>query len=150
MSRIDFSQATSAKVLTQNALAEARSGADQRLTALVEQAMTGLTGPLPLSEKLAWPTKEAAARACLEGKPTVAERAIIGAEADERGETPEALARRIVARAESWHQASARLAGIRHRMGVLIGLAEGGETIAKALEEAETLMAAAMGPAIAD
>lgn len=138
--RIDFSKAQSIETCAQAGLNAARGAAGRRLALLIETAMTELSGPLPLEEKLAFPAKEAAARALLAGEAAAAQLELISVEAEAAGETPEALARRVVARAGDWHAALARLTGLRRRVAAAVAGAATPEAVEEALALAEQLV----------
>jgi hypothetical protein len=137
--QIDFSKVQSAEARAKAVLVAARLGAEARLATLIEAALTELTGPLPLAERLSWPIKEAAARAVLDDSASPAEIALLEAEAFETGESVAALAARIVARAAAWNRAVADLSGLRRRIAAAIAHAPDPQAVAKALAEAEVL-----------
>jgi len=88
-------------------------------TALDRTALT-VAGSAPVAEMVSWPVKEAAARAVLAGSATPGDSAMIATEAAITGETATALARRIVARADTFRAAAARIAGLRRKYTALI------------------------------
>ena len=114
-------------------LARARAEAQAEVIALIDARAETITGGVPLVERLSWGPKEAAARALLAGTPGPQDQAMIAAEARLRGEAPQVLARRIVARADQWRALAAELAAHRHAAAEAIDRATGEDALAEAL-----------------
>lgn len=140
MSRIDFSRVVMAERLRADLVHSARATAEARLLAMIEAETQVLSGAVPLAEKLMWATKEEAARACLAGQADAGQSALLEAEAAMTGEAVDALAARILAKAEAMQAHVSRLVGIRRR--VVAALAEAGdpEAMEEALAEGRALM----------
>lgn len=102
-----------------------KASAKSRVAARADQIADMITGTVPLSERLSWPTKEAAARAVLAGTATAVQQSLIGAEAQVTGETPAALASSIVAKADAYIVAAGLIAGLRRKtMAAIDALAD--------------------------
>lgn len=116
------------------ALEAARDHArDQMLRALSEAAVA-MTGPVPQVERDSWPTKAAAARAHLAGTATDKQQEMLAAEAAETGEAVDALVARVVANADAYEVAAARIAGIRRRIAAEVAAATTPAQIAAAMQ----------------
>lgn len=87
--------------------------AKEALTAWATKAATSITGPVPPDEKIAWPTKEAAARAILSDEATPEQITMIATEAAFTGEAVPELCTKIVARADLFRSVVAAISGIR-------------------------------------
>lgn len=87
--------------------------AKEALTAWATKAAASITGPVPPDEKIAWPTKEAAARAILSGEATPEQITMIATEAAFTGEAAPELCTKIVARADLFRSVVAAISGIR-------------------------------------
>ena len=90
-------------------LARARMTAQAQLCDWIEGQLAPFTAGVPLAEQQGWPVKTARARAHLEGLPDAA----ILLEAQANDEDPDALARRILDRAEEFALTVATLTGLR-------------------------------------
>lgn len=89
--------------------------AKARVAARADQIVELITGTVPLSERLSWATKEAAARALVAGTATTVQQSLISAEAQVTGETAAALAASIIANAEAYIVAAGLIAGQRRK-----------------------------------
>ena len=97
--------------------------ADAAKAALAEwatRATAAITGPVPPDEKIAWPAKEAAARAILAGEATADQLTLVGAEAVFTGETVADLCGKIIARADLFRSVVAAVSGIRRHASAQI------------------------------
>lgn len=83
------------------------------LTAYVDQFAAGVTGDVPIDEKLSWSAKEAAAQALTDGTETAAQLALLKDEADLTGETPAELAAVVLGKAAIYRSVVSRIAGLR-------------------------------------
>lgn len=90
------------------------------LTAWAEAATAAITGPVPADEKIAWPAKEAAARAILAGEASADQVTLVGTEAAITGEAVAELCGKIVARADLFRAVVAAVSGIRRKASRLI------------------------------
>lgn len=79
-----------------------------------------LTGPVPMSEQLSWPTKEAAARAYIGGVADTAQIDLLSGEATVMGETLPVLVASIIERADAYRPATAVIAGLRRKHGAAV------------------------------
>lgn len=111
--KIDFSQIVTAKAKAATALAEAKAQASEQLNAAIETVASGVTGSVPLTEKLSWGSKEVAARAVVAGDATKPQSAMIEAEARVTGEAVSTLARRVIRNADGYRAIIATLTGLR-------------------------------------
>ena len=100
---------------------------------LLTDTAQAITGDVPVSEQVSWPVKAASARAFLADEATPAQIADLQAEANLTDEAINDLAQAIVARAEAYAQAAAKMAGLRRR-------AENAVVKATTLEELRTAM----------
>lgn len=98
--------------------------AKQALVDWATRAANAITGPVPTAEQIAWPTKEAAARAVVAGKGTEDQIAMIGAEASFTGETVPELCAKIIKRADLFRSVVAAISGIRRSAAKQIDEAE--------------------------
>ncbi len=91
--------------------------AKQRVAAFADSLAAEVTGPVSETERASWPTKEIAARAYLDGvapgTATATQVAMLQSEADLTGETPLALAQKIVDNADSYVEIAGLIAGQR-------------------------------------
>jgi len=104
--------------------------ADAAKAALAEwatRATAAITGPVPPDEKIAWPTKETAARAIIAGTATTDQTAMIGAEAVFAGETVADLCGKIIARADLFRSVVAAVSGIRRHASAQIDASQPAE-----------------------
>lgn len=101
-------------------LAAVKADAKRRVTARADEIAEAITGTVPLSERLSWPTKEMAARAVLAGTATAVQQALLAAEAQVIGETVPSLASRIVANADAYIVAAGLIAGQRRKVTAAI------------------------------
>lgn len=126
MSKIDFTRTITKATAEANVLAMARASAHTQTIALIEAATQAITGDVPLAEMLSWTTKEQVARELLAAPVGVAPHsaAILQGEADVTGEDLHDLASRIVANADAYRAAVARLAGLRRLTAAAIDAAE--------------------------
>ncbi len=125
-----------------------------RVVSFADALSEQITGPVPASEKLGWDKKEQAARAHLAGTATGAHTAMLKGELDAAGGLDtglDDLAEKIIAKADFYAVAVARIAGIRRRtMAALDALgnsptqAEIDATLAAAKADAEAAFAALM------
>lgn len=118
-------------------MAAIRTRAVARVVAVIDAAADAIAGPVPEYERASWPTKEAAARAYLSlplaAGATAAQAAMIEGEATVAGETPAAVAARIVANADAWIGAIAALTGRRRVALAAIAAAETPDDVQAAL-----------------
>lgn len=89
--------------------------AKSALAAWAEAATASITGPVPADEKIAWATKEAAARAILAGNAAPEQIAMIATEGNFTGEAVGELCGKIVARADLFRAVVAAVSGIRRK-----------------------------------
>lgn len=113
MLKIDFSKVVTAEAGAAAALDRAQTEAAARLTALFEAAGAALLDGVPRVEQLAWPARESAARAVLAGAATPLQAELLAREAKMTAEPVEVLAAAVVAEAEAFQRAAARLTGLR-------------------------------------
>lgn len=104
-----------------------------------------LTAGIPLSEKLSWSAKEAAARAVIGETATDAETELLAGEASLTGETVAYLAERVVARADLYRFSVSRLAGIRRAAGAAIAAAQDPAGLELAVSQAQAQCSAILG-----
>lgn len=123
-------------------LADSVAAARRSLVALIDAVATGLTGDVPLAERLSWTVKAAVAREVVAGAPAPAGVAMLVAEAERTGETVAGLAARIVANADANEVAAAELAGIRRKVLARIATAVDPAAVAAAMAELEADLAA--------
>lgn len=116
--------------------ADARAAAVVRLRASLDAAAGD---DAPQFEREMWATKAAAARGVVAGKAD----ATIAVEAALTGETPRALAQRVVAKADARAALIARLTGIRRAAEARIAAARDGDEVAAALGAALEAVAVA-------
>lgn len=90
------------------------------LVAWIERFIAPLVAGTPASERLAWPTKEAAAAAYQAGTQNPAQAALIEGEAAIAGEDPGDLADLILAKAETYRTAVAAISGMRRKVTAAI------------------------------
>ncbi|MBC7156677.1 MAG: hypothetical protein H5U20_04075 [Rhodobacteraceae bacterium] len=116
-------------------LAAARADALARLPAVLDAVAEGITGPVAANIRASWPQKEAAALAVLAGGDPDP---MLAAEVSARGlgETPEALAAKIAAKANAYRAAAAVLAGRDKAAQGSIAAATTPDEIAAALDAA--------------
>jgi len=84
--------------------------ATAQIIAEIDAAAVAITGAVPEVERLSWTAKEQAARAYLQGGGTDH---MLQAEASATGETQHELAQKIVANADRYRAAVARMTGLR-------------------------------------
>jgi len=92
-----------------------KADAKRRVAARADQIAERVIGSVPLSERLSWPIKEAAARAIQAGRATQVQHDLISAEADMVGETVAELAAKIIANANAYTIAVGMIAGQRRK-----------------------------------
>lgn len=146
MSNIDFTQRITAAEAAASRLQAARAQALGSLAAWIADKAAAATGSAPLAERLAWASKEAAARAFLEGTATQDQSDMITAESNVTGESAQDLAEKILRNASETRRLSALLAGLRRRIAQSLQGAQTPEAVAAALSqglrEGETALAA--------
>lgn len=91
------------------------------------KATAAITGPVPPDEKIAWPAKEAAARAILAGEATADQLTLVGTEANFTGEEIAVLCGKIVARADLFRAVVAAVSGIRRHASAQLDMAQQAE-----------------------
>ena len=96
-------------------MAAVKADAKRRVAARADAIAELITGTVPLSERLSWPTKDVAARAVLAGTATPSQQVILAAEAQVSGESIADLAASIVANADAYMAASGMIAGQRRK-----------------------------------
>ena len=97
--------------------------AKSAIVAWATAATASITGPVPADEKIAWPAKEAAARAILAGEATGDQLTLVGTEANFTGEEVGALCAKIIGRADLFRSAVAAVSGIRRKAAARIDAA---------------------------
>jgi len=120
---IDFTQAVTAEARTAAALAQAKAEARAALLAAIEATAAAITGPVPLTEKLSWGSKEIAARAGADGSATASQTAMIADEAAITGEPVADLAARVIGNADAYRRVIASLTGVRRHTENALDLA---------------------------
>lgn len=110
---IDWSKKITAEAAKAAAFASAKDAAIAELVAWSNAVAMAITGPVPLAEMLSWTAKEAAARAVIAGTATPAETRMIGVEANIGKSSAADLAGRIVANADLYRDAIAKLTALR-------------------------------------
>ena len=140
MSNIDFSQTVSAADIADRALVSAKAAATAEVVAAVEAAATAITGPIPEAEKASWPAKAEAARALIADTATVAQAAMIEAEARVTGEDTLSLAGTIVAKADAYATLAATLAGLRRHTLRAVAQADTPEAVAAAIADLQAAL----------
>ena len=110
---IDYSQMITAEAAEAAALANAKANAIAELVAWSDAMALEITGPVPWAEMMSWTAKEAAARAVIAGTATPAETRMIGIEATIGKSSAADLAGRIVANADLYRDAIAKLTALR-------------------------------------
>lgn len=90
-----------------------QAAALQAVSEFAQSFTEGVTGPVPLDEKLSWDAKEAAAKAVIAGNATDEQQSLLDDEAALTSETAANLANIIVARAAVYRQVVSRVAGLR-------------------------------------
>ena len=108
---IDWSKVETAEARA----AKAKAAAQARVLSALEDAAAALTGPIPQAERDSWTKKEIAARAFLAGEADATQAAVLKCEAALRGVPVEAVAQRIIAKADTFALAAATIAGLRGR-----------------------------------
>ncbi len=83
------------------------------LTSYVDEFAASVTGKVPIDEKLSWAAKEVAAQAVSDGVQTADQLKLLKDEADLTGETPQALAATVLAKASVYRSVVSRIAGLR-------------------------------------
>ena len=136
MPQIDFSRVISAG----QELGALRDRLCALLLARIEARMQEIAGPVPLAEKLAWPLKEEAARAWLQGDGTGRPDPILLQEAALMGEPVTVLAQNILIRAEAWRQAVSEMTALRRRALGALALAATPAEAEAVLAEAEAAL----------
>lgn len=101
-----------------------------------------LTGCVPNSEMLSWPTKEAAARAYIANSADPAQIALLSGEATVMGEPLADLAASIVERADAYRPATALIAGLRRKHGAAIKAATDAAAVSAVLDTLASELAA--------
>lgn len=126
MSKIDFTLVVTKAEAEAKALNAAKAACHAAAVSMIEAATDAITGDVPLAEKLSWTAKEDAAREFLAAPEGVmpASAAILQGEASVTGEDLTGLATRIVANADAYRAAVARLAGLRRLTSAGIDAAE--------------------------
>lgn len=76
----------------------------------------GVTGPVPLDEKLSWDAKEAAAKAFIAGTATAEQQSLLDDEAALMSEETADLANVIVSKAAIYRKVVSRVAGLRRAL----------------------------------
>lgn len=135
-----------------DAVAARIASARSRVVAFADALAEQITGPVPAAEKLGWDKKEAAARAHVAGVATAAQTAMLEGELEAAGGLDadlDDLAVKIIAKADFYALAVARIAGIRRRamaaidaLGARPTQADLEATLAQAMTEAEAAFAA--------
>ena len=110
---IDWSKKVTAEAAKVDALARAKASAAAELVAWSDTMALAITGPVPMAEMMSWTAKEAAARAVIAGNATPAETRMIGIEATIGKSSAADLAGRIVANADLYRDAIAKLTALR-------------------------------------
>jgi hypothetical protein len=90
-----------------------KAAALQAVNEFAQSFTEGITGPVPLDEKLSWDAKEAAAKAVIAGTATAEQQSLLDDEAALTSETTTDLANTIVAKATVYRQVVSRVAGLR-------------------------------------
>jgi hypothetical protein len=85
----------------------------QAVNEFAQSFTEGVTGPVPLDEKLSWDAKEAAAKAVIAGEATLEQQSLLDDEAALTSETTVNLANTIVSKATIYRQVVSRVAGLR-------------------------------------
>lgn len=93
----------------------AKMDAKRRVIARADQIADAITGYVPLSERLSWPKKEAAALAYDANTATPSQLALLQAETSVTGETVAALAAKIISNAATYTTAAGLIAGQRRK-----------------------------------
>lgn len=109
-------QTTSLQMPDGETLSKAKASRLSAALVSLADAASLLTGQVPQAERDSWPTKAAAARACLAGVASPDQTAMLMAEAAIMGEALEDLAPVIVAKADAYGSVAARLAGLRRQV----------------------------------
>lgn len=104
-------------------LVTAKAEAFDQLSRKLDAFAEGLTGSVPMAEKLSWATKEIAARAHVAASADLAQTALLQGEATITGETLSELATAIVGRADAYRIATAAIAGLRRKYSLAIDAA---------------------------
>lgn len=84
----------------------------------VEQFTAPISAGVSQEERLSWPVKNDAAKAHIAGTPSASQTQMLTLEANWTGETIDALAGRIVAKADQYSAIVAAIAGIRRKASV--------------------------------
>lgn len=115
----------------------------------IEARATALVGPYPPVERVAWPAKEAAARAYLANPSTAtaAQQAMLGAEAAGRGEPLADTAARVTAKADQFLALSGALSGARAAFDASLDAAPDVAGINAAVAALRAALAAIVPPA---
>lgn len=120
------------------------AAAKSRIVGEIGKIEAVLIGQVSRGETLSWPAKEAAARAHLARHDDPLGRALLAEEAAETGETHDELAGRIVAKADYFRLATARLAGQRRTTFSILDAAQPDEfeqLVANAITDLNALAA---------
>lgn len=97
-----------------------QAAALQAVNEFAQRFTEGVTGPVPLDEKLSWDAKEAAAKAVIAGNATLEQQSLLDDEAALTSETTADLANVIVTKATLYRQVVSRVAGLRRALTVQI------------------------------
>jgi hypothetical protein len=117
---IDYGQLIGAEARAETIVQAARAAASARIAARLDAAEAAAFDGASTAERLSWATKEAAARAIAEGMARADQRALIEAEAQLTEEAVEALANRILARAQDHQRTIAVLTGLRRKAQAML------------------------------
>lgn len=121
---------------------DARAAALSRVLSGLTALEDAVTGGVPLSERLSWSIKEAAARNHVAGNPTAWDTALLTAEAALTGETLDALADAVIWKADRYIALVGAMAGIRRSAEAAIAAADTLEAIEAAADAALATIAA--------
>lgn len=88
----------------------------QAVNEFAQSFTEGVTGPVPLDEKLSWDAKEAAAKAVIAGNATAEQQSLLDDEAELTKEATLDLANIIKNKAKLYRQVVSRVAGLRRAL----------------------------------
>lgn len=143
MSNIDWTRLQNAADRHQARIATSKDAALRALDRIIDRAAQGIAGQIPELERLTWPAKEAEARALAARTISRDHAPLLTAEAGQTGETLEALAAMVIAKADACHLLSATCTGLRRRFQARIEAAATEDDVQAALAELESALATA-------